>query len=102
MTCGVTNPRNAWHLRDPRAERGERENRAIACRAMIGIDVLANQSHLAYARPAKRFDFGHYAFDRTRGFRATRVRYDTKGAKFIATFLHGHEGGHSAGANALG
>ena len=63
---------------------------------MIGIDVLAKQSHFAHARSAESLDFGNYATSRTRGLRTARVGYHAKGAKLIASFLHGHESRNAA------
>src|SRR3984893_19561792 len=79
----------ARHYGNARDQRGERSEGAFRRSAMIGIDVLADQAHLADARGGQHFDFRNNAFDPPRGFPATRVRHHAERAKFIAALLHG-------------
>ena len=78
---------------------GKRSEGALRRPAMIGIDVLADQAHLADARGGQHFDFRDDAFDRPRGFRAARVGHHAERAEFIAAFLHGDECADAALAN---
>ena len=80
-------------------ERGKRSEGAFRRSAMVGIDVLADQAHLAHASGGQHFDFRNDAFDRPRGFRAARVGHHAERAEFVAALLHGHESADAARAN---
>ena len=98
MTGGVTQPLDA-------AERGEQAEQSrqgpwlpVRPLAMIGIHVLADEGDLAHAGIGQSLDLGADFGDRTGGFRAARIRHDTKRAELVAAFLHRDESGDAARA----
>ena len=66
--------------------------------AVIGVDVLADQRHLAHAGVGQALDLGDDLRDRPRDFGAARIGHDAEGAELVAAFLHGDEGGNAARA----
>ncbi len=75
---------------------------SIRCRAVIGIDVLAQQRDLARSIGDKAARLGDDLGGRTRIFGATRVRDDAEGAELVATLLDRQKGGHAGRDAALG
>ena len=100
MTCRIANAVDAGHGGDPFDEIAQRSD-AAGIVAMIGIDVLADQRDLAHAGFGERAHFIENGGDRTRHFGAARIGHNTESAEFIATFLHGDEGGITAPAQTL-
>ena len=80
----------------PPQQSAERRRRAVGALAVIGIDVLPDQRHLAHARLGQALDLGDDFLDRARDFGAARVGHDAKCAELVAAFLHGDEGGNAA------
>src|ERR1700730_14771715 len=99
MARRIADAGDARHLGDARDQLGKRSEGAFRRSAMIGIDVLADQAHLADTRGGPHFDFRNDAFDRPRGFRAARVRHHAERAEFITAFLHGYESADATLAN---
>ena len=64
--------------------------------AVPGVDVLAEQRHLAHAGLGELFGLGDDLRHRPRHFRAARIGHDAEGAELVAAFLHGQEGRHAA------
>ena len=70
--------------------------------AMIGIDVLADETDLPDTRGGEHFDFGGNVFNRPRILGTARIRHNAKRAEFVAAFLHRDEGGDPAFADGVG
>jgi hypothetical protein len=96
MASGVAQSQNARHAREPAQQFAERGGRAVFARPVIGVDVLPDQRQLAHAGGGQPLDFRDDLRDRARHFGAARIGHDTEGAKLVAAFLHGDEGGNAA------
>ncbi len=95
VTGGVAQPRDAGDFGDATQQLPERPGPAETF-AMIGVDVLPDQRHLAHARSGEILDLGENCPDGPRNFRAARVGHDAEGAELVAAFLHGDEGRDAA------
>src|SRR6516225_8792164 len=98
MTGRGTQALDARYFPNALQEARQRPDAAVRTNAVIGVDVLSDQGHLAHAGLGERFDFGNYAINRTRQFGATRIGHDTKRTKLVAAFLHRDEGASAARA----
>ena len=59
---------------------------------MKGVDVLAQQGHLAHALRGQGADFRHDLVDRAGPLGTARIRHNAESAELVATFLDRHEG----------
>jgi hypothetical protein len=101
MTGGVAQPRDAWNFRDAREQASERPRAAVRAFAVIRIDVLPDEGHLANASRGEPLDLGDDFCDRARQFGAARIGHHTEGAELVAALLHGDEGRYAARARCL-
>ena len=101
VTRGVAQPRNARDPGDARDEARERPFRAVRSGAVIGVDVLPDQRHLAHAGPRQTFDLRDDLGDRARYLGAAGIRHDAEAAELVAAFLDGDERAHAARADRL-
>ena len=98
MTGGIAQPRNAGDFGDAAQQLTERPRAAVPILAVVRVDVLADQRHLAHTSVGEVSHFFDDLLDRPRDFRAARVGHDAERTELVAAFLHGDEGGHAARA----
>ncbi len=93
MTGGVANAVNALDVTDQQQQVGEIEHFAVGAGGPVGIDVLAQQIHLAHAHVRQMPDFVQHRLDRPAHFLAARVGHDTEAAVLGAALHDGDVGG---------
>ena len=71
---------------------------AVKQRAAIGIDVLAEQIHLAHTLCGERSTFGNHIIKRAADLLAARIRHHAEGAILGAAFHDGNKSGRPLGA----
>src|SRR5262249_10473151 len=96
MAGRVAQARDGFDGGHPMEETAKRPGTPIRTFAVIGVDVLADQGHLAHPGIREPLDLSDDLFNRPRDLSAARVRTDAKGEDLAAAFLHGDEGGHAA------
>src|SRR5262249_59100794 len=72
---------------------------AIGPEPVVGIYILANQSHLTNTRFSEPLELCNNVFNWTRHFSAACVGHDTERAELVASFLHRNESGYAAFGN---
>ena len=99
MAGRVANAQDARDLRDPLRQPRQRPGAALGALAVVGVDVLAEQRHLAHAKGRKPLDFLNDLMGGARDLCAARIGHHAECAELVAAFLHGDEGAEAARAN---
>ena len=95
MACGVAQTRKTVDFRQAPQEAAEAPGRAVGSFAVIGIDVLAEQSDLPRAARDQPFRLRNDVADGPGELGAAGVGHHTETAELVAAFLYGEEGGRS-------
>ncbi len=85
------------NLREPEEETAEAPVAPVRTFAPPGVDVLAEQRHLADTVGREPARLGDDRPDRPRHLGATGIGHDTEGAELVAAFLHRHERSMASG-----
>ena len=100
MAGRVAQPLQSVDPRQMADEIGERARAAVGAGAVIAVDVLPEQRHLAHAARNERARLALDVGDAARILHAARVWHDAERTELVAAFLHGEERRHCA-ASAL-
>jgi len=98
MTRSVAHALDSGDRNDATQEIRKRRRPAALTRAVISVDVLADQRDFAHAGGGEPLDLVNDAGDGTRRFGAPRVGNDAERAELVAALLHGYESGDAATA----
>ena len=102
MAGRVAQPVDAGDLGQPKQQAPEAPFAPVRTLALPGVDVLAEQRHLAHALGRKPRRLGDDRLDRPRHLGAAGIGNDAEGAELVAALLHGQEGRVAAGCVAGG
>src|SRR6516162_1846638 len=97
MRGRIANPVEARQFGQPADEFAETPVFPIWALAAIGIYILAQKGDLASPGFDRVTRLGQDLGHRARVFGTTRVGYDAKAAKLVASFLDCEKGGHPSG-----
>jgi hypothetical protein len=95
---GVADAFDAGHVGQGLDQKGEVGGIPVVRRALVGIDVLAEQGDLAHAALRQRRNLGDHVGEGTRYLLAARIGHDAETAVFRAAFHDRDEGGGSGHA----
>ena len=88
---GIADPLQPVDLGQLLDQTGERVIRALCAHAVIGVDVLTQQSDFAHAAFYQFARFGQHAGCRARDFGTAGIGHHAEGAELVAPFLHGQK-----------
>ena len=99
MAGRITKPLDAADAGEMFQKPRQRPGPAVRSRAVIRVDVLADEGDFAHAGVGKPLDLGTDLVHGARRFGTARKRHDAEGAELVAAFLHRDEGSDAAPAH---